>query len=184
MKLSVLWFLAALLAVATESIGQTFHTSPACWKESRISHHGPARSGVANLGERITVDRTDTQLPKEVIYSPNRAYAASVKHPDRSRPGPWNAEVLVDNERAYLVRIKLTDLRTIQEMKWLNEKLLFLRVWWGRIEGTDFIVDVERESIIYEERFTDGAIAFRQFQQCKSEQWKDKEMCRCYGQKE
>jgi len=36
-------------------------------------------------------------------------------------------------------------------IRWLNEKLLFGRVWWGRIYSTDFILDVEKEQFIYKQ---------------------------------
>ncbi|HEY6265129.1 MAG TPA: hypothetical protein VIW93_10015 [Candidatus Acidoferrum sp.] len=36
-------------------------------------------------------------------------------------------------------------------IQWLNEKLLFGRVWWGRIYSTAFIVDVEKEQFIYKQ---------------------------------
>jgi len=36
-------------------------------------------------------------------------------------------------------------------VQWLNEKLLFSRVWWGRIYSTDFILNVEKEQFIYRE---------------------------------
>jgi hypothetical protein len=32
-----------------------------------------------------------------------------------------------------------------------TKKLLFGRVWWGRIYSTDFIIDVEKEQFIYKQ---------------------------------
>jgi hypothetical protein len=37
------------------------------------------------------------------------------------------------------------------KVEWLNEKLLFGQVWWGRIYSTDFILDVEQGKFIYRE---------------------------------
>ena len=50
-------------------------------------------------------------------------------------------------------------------MKWVNEKLLFMRPWWGRILGTDLIYDVEAERIVYAETVTDGYLAYQQFRE-------------------
>ena len=37
------------------------------------------------------------------------------------------------------------------EHSWLNEKALFVRVWWGRIVSTDFVLDTDRVSFVYVE---------------------------------
>lgn len=175
------WFLVLPFVVVSTGFAQPFHTSPACWKEPRFHH---ARPGVPDLRARVTLDRTNSPPPPEVVYSPNGAYAVHVKHPDRSQPGPWTAEVLVYTERDYLVRIRFRDVLQVDEPKWINEKLLFFRAWGGRIGGSDIIVDVERETVPYEEIFQWGGIAFEQFQQCRSEPWKEQELCKCYGRRE
>ena len=184
MRCCVRWLFVAPFVMASSSFAQPFHTSPACWKEPRTFHAGPVWERLPNRRSRITLDRTNIPLPQEVTYSPNKAYAVHVNHPDMSQPRPWTVEVLVYTERAYLVRIQFSDIHRFAEAKWINEKLLFLRVWWGRVAGTDFIVDVERETVLYEEMVEWGGIAFQQFQQCKSETWKDQEQCKCYEAKE
>jgi len=62
-------------------------------------------------------------------------------------------------------------------VRWVNEKLLFVRVHWGRIQASDLLVDVELGSVIWHERADNGEIAYQQFQQacdgrcpCDSEQ--------------
>jgi hypothetical protein len=47
-------------------------------------------------------------------------------------------------------------------VKWVNEKLLFMRPGWGRIAATDLIYDVEAEKITYAESVTDPHLAFQQ----------------------
>jgi len=37
------------------------------------------------------------------------------------------------------------------QVQWLNEKLVFGRVWWGRVYSTDFILDVQKREFIYKE---------------------------------
>ena len=66
-------------------------------------------------------------------------------------------------EKDYLIKISFDKLHGIKE-KWINEKLLFIQPWWGRIAATDIIYDVENEKIVYVEDLTDGYIAFDQFQ--------------------
>jgi hypothetical protein len=58
---------------------------------------------------------------------------------------------------------KFTDLFGLSDVRWLNEKLILMRPWWGRIAATDLIFDVEREKIIYAESVTDGTLAYQQY---------------------
>jgi hypothetical protein len=37
------------------------------------------------------------------------------------------------------------------QVHWLNEKLLYGSVWWGRVLATDFIFDVEGKAFLYKE---------------------------------
>jgi hypothetical protein len=39
--------------------------------------------------------------------------------------------------------------------KWINENLLFLRIWRGRHWGTDYIFNADTKQIIYREGFAD-----------------------------
>ncbi len=171
-----LWTLV-LLGTPAPSVAQHFHTSPACWEAPRRFHAGPVGE---DLQVRITLDRVEgSLLEEEATLSPNKAYAFHLKRPDTTQPPPWQAEVLVFIERDYLVRLRFTDVHQLGKVAWINEKLLFVNVWWGRIAGTDFILDIEREAILYEEMFEWGATAFEQFKQCQQEEWKDHDLCQC-----
>ena len=47
----------------------------------------------------------------------------------------------------------------------MNEKLIFVRPWWGRMAATDLLFDVEREEVISAESVTDGSLAYRQYRE-------------------
>ena len=66
-------------------------------------------------------------------------------------------------EKNYLIRIEFSELFGLSDVKWINEKLLFMRPWWGRIAATDLIYDVEAERMIYAEGVTDAYLAFQQY---------------------
>ncbi len=53
------------------------------------------------------------------------------------------------------------------EARWINEKLLFIRVYWGRIVGSDYIFDVELGSFVHKEMVYDGTLLFQQTNQSK-----------------
>jgi len=86
-------------------------------------------------------------------YSPQHTAWMSPDLPDYSRPGPWDTTIMVGNSAGSKV-LQLTFQNHASgsvSIRWLNEKLLFGRVWWGRIYSTDFILDVEREQFIYKQ---------------------------------
>ena len=35
--------------------------------------------------------------------------------------------------------------------EWLNEKLLFVQVWWGQVVSTDMVFDTEKGQFVYKE---------------------------------
>jgi hypothetical protein len=44
------------------------------------------------------------------------------------------------------------------EIHWLNEKLLYGSVWWGRTVSTDFVFDAEKRAFIYREMANYGEL--------------------------
>jgi len=48
------------------------------------------------------------------------------------------------------------------QARWISEKLIFIRVWWGRIVGSDLIFDVEKREFVYREMIHDGTHLYRQ----------------------
>ena len=102
----------------------------------------------------------------ERIPSPNNAYSFMVLKADTSRPGPWDSVITIDNERPRSLQLLLRDHGSYEiTVKWINEKLLFVRVWWGRVLGTDLVLDVEKECLVSKEMVNDGVIPFQQWKQ-------------------
>ncbi len=83
--------------------------------------------------------------------------------------GPWDTPIKIYNEKDYLTQITFIDHHAQYEVSriWINEKLLYLRVWWGRILATDLIWDAEKEEFICKEMSIWGQGSFQQFQQMK-----------------
>ena len=89
--------------------------------------------------------------------SPNKGYVFVV---EGGRP---SGRITIYAEKDHLVDIRFVDLFGLSNVRWLNEKLILMRPWWGRMAATDLIFDVEREKMIYAESVTDGTIAYRQY---------------------
>ena len=103
------------------------------------------------LREALIPGLSNAEGDKE--YSPQHTAWMSPDLPDYSRPGPWDTTIMVGNAAGSKV-LQLTFQNHASgsvSIRWLNEKLLFGRVWWGRIYSTDFILDVEREQFIYKQ---------------------------------
>ena len=129
---------------------------PDCWQEPRLIH------GVAfsNLWQGNTsFSKVPVTALKSAVYSPNNAYHFVVEN---GRP---HGAVTIFADKDHLMRIEFSGLFGLSEVKWINEKLLFMRPWWGRIAATDLIYDVEAEKVIYSEYVTDGYLAFQQFRE-------------------
>jgi 3-oxoadipate enol-lactonase len=141
------------------------HTDPSRWREPRIYHTREE----SQLHERMRIEKGEGPAALlQPIHSPNKGYYFMVLRPSTTEPGPRITQVFVYNEKDHMTKISLVDHypNFLPSITWISEKLLFLRVWWGRIVGTDLVYDVEQERIIYEENFRDGRILFEQHREC------------------
>jgi hypothetical protein len=66
-------------------------------------------------------------------------------------------EVMGNKARALHLRIGITDYMTGVRVKWINEKLLSLQAWRGRISSTDAILDVDTGTFLYKEDASYGS---------------------------
>lgn len=126
---------------------------PDCWTEPRMIHENESRY---DWRSRTTIERVQASAPNNKSLSPNGAYYYSV-----SSEAP-SMSVLIFAEKEHLVRISFANSRGLTDVKWINEKLLYLRAWWGRIAATDLVFDVEQERVVLAESVTDGQIAMEQ----------------------
>jgi hypothetical protein len=176
MKKNGFYFLLLLIFLffmKVEAISsQQWHTTPDKWEKSRIYHSGFD----PDFSDRIQIFRTKLNMQFgnewQKFYSPNDAYWVVCRKPDTMKPGPWVGGIKVFNERDYFIEIDLINFAAQYPVtiKWINEKLFFVKFWLGRISGIDFIFDAEKEKIIYKEMFRDGSQVFRQWREGKQQE--------------
>lgn len=148
-----------------------WHTPPDKWKEPRIFHS----EFESNYEKRIVISHKkldENSLEKSEkgrVYSPNKVYWFIFNSPDTMKEGQWSAQINIFNERNYIIEIKLIDYAATYNprVEWINEKLLYIDFLWGRVLGTYFIYDVEKENIVIKEMTNDGDTPYQQFQQRK-----------------
>ncbi|PCJ54050.1 MAG: hypothetical protein COA79_22360 [Planctomycetota bacterium] len=160
-RIAIFLLFTASIILGADTI--KWHTSPDKWKEPRNYHTKFKKS----FEENIIISHGSFPAKKlEIIKSPNKAYSFGIFRPDTTKKAPWTTKIFINNEKkASLVVILRDHSQYMTKAKWINEKLLFVRVHWGRILWSDIILDVETEKIIYKEMVNDGTIAFQQFKQ-------------------
>lgn len=128
---------------------------PDCWSTSRMVH------GVADYESvwtaNVSVQRVSRRKLDEAVPSPNTGYQFAL-----TKSGKRNS-LRIDAEKTHQTRIRFDNVHFLGEIRWINEKLVSGRVWWGHIAATDFIFDVEAEVFVWHESATESTIAMDQF---------------------
>ncbi|MDJ0918040.1 MAG: hypothetical protein QNJ05_09765 [Woeseiaceae bacterium] len=168
---SIALILLSLLSVSVRA--QEFHTSPNCWETTRIYASGKMTR------VQVSVEKIDPTAAFEGTISPNGAYSFDITGRAKDSDPDWFPRLIIFNERPYLLEIRFPNTKTISKAEWINENLIAVRLWWGRVAGSDFIVDAEKEEIIYQQPIRWGDSAFQHFKQCNHEQWKGEAHCQC-----
>lgn len=154
---------ALALACATSTAESEFHTSPACWKAPRVHHTGPTSAEFANRLHLIEVPGGTTPAG-DLMRSPDDATRLWVRNPKTSQVGPRGAALIIDAPGAPRRSLLIEDVGAPIAPRWLNERLVFLRIVWGRALFSDVILDVHSGALRYHEQAHDGRNAFEQYQ--------------------
>jgi len=126
---------------------------PDCWKESRYVHGQGDWEWKAN----VKVSQVKAPRLKNGVLSPNKGYSFLF---EGGRP---DGKLTIDAEKGHLIVIEFKELFGLAEIRWVNEKLIFMRPWWGRIAATDLIFDAELEKFVWSESLVDGYLAWQQY---------------------
>ena len=168
-----LFLLLPLIADAAD-----FHVSPACWKESRVFQEPFNES----YEDKFVVKGSSKRRLEDQVISPNKAYWFHVApfHPDDLRQTA-PVSIYVFTEQDYLLEIRIDEVKyRPPQVRWINEKLLYIEPWWGIALGSQVIVDVESEKIIWKEMVQPGSGAMMQFKAaCMEDQFRDSPSCQC-----
>ena len=150
------------------------HTNPHCWEEPRIFQTNEHDT------YEVHISTVDTDLPKPATPSPNKAYAFHLAEGTWDETAQrWRREILVAIERPYLLKLEFPDVRDMNDVRWINERLLFVRAWRGRIAASDIIINVETGSVVHQEPAIWGGDAYEQSKICDQPEWTDSDACQC-----
>jgi hypothetical protein len=129
---------------------------PDCWTESRLYQ---TNDDAYDWKSRTKIERIVTTKPATVTYAPNRTYYFALPKDPPHQP------LLIFAEKDHFVRVSFTEPLAVNDVKWINEQLLYMRVWWGRIAATDLLFDVEQERMVITASTHDGGIAMGQYRE-------------------
>lgn len=117
------------------------------------------------FSDRIEVIEKGNRAPsKTADYSKNEAYWFEIEPLDDKT----NEQCIsVSGAGRVIISLKGTYPNFPTKAHWINEKLIFIRVYWGRIVGTDMIFDSEKKEFVYREMVYDGTIRYQQARQAE-----------------
>jgi hypothetical protein len=93
--------------------------------------------------------------------SPHGTVSYFIRAPDFMKRGPWTTTVYVMGNEVRPVRLAVrfsSHANGGVRASWINEKLIALQVWRGRIASTDLILDVDTQQFIYQEAANYGIL--------------------------
>jgi hypothetical protein len=66
---------------------------------------------------------------------------------------PWNTTIFVGSvgSNKPLLKITVRDHGNTLNVKWVTDRLLHINIWWGRFGMSDWIIDVDRGIVVYDE---------------------------------
>ncbi len=131
-------------------------SDPSTWTAPRNVH----QEIDAQHLERISIKKVEkgNEDSSGASFSPNHSYWMKSLPPT----GTSQVVMITTDRNGYLISFRDSYSNFPIQTKWVNEKILFLRVYWGRIVGTDVLVDAETGKFLYMESFVDGTQMFQQ----------------------
>ena len=70
---------------------------------------------------------------------------------DTMKPGPYSNTIEVFSTAGESIswRIEINDLMDNVRLRWINDDLLYVQAWWGRIVSTDMLLEVSSGRLVY-----------------------------------
>jgi hypothetical protein len=159
--LALLAFVLSLSCMAQDSATKHMaHTDLPNCDSARVRYQSvDATPFDSKLASRIEVHDTDASIEGSGLeQSPQKTRWIRSVEPDYRKPGPYTTTIYIgtinDDPSLKLVIRQHEGI----SIRWLNEKLLYGSVTWGRIVSTEFIFDVEAKKFIYEEMANSGEL--------------------------
>jgi len=120
--------------------------------EAEVQHYSPTPGRTEHLS--ISTDTSGTFDATKKVTSelgPNRWFVTV--DPVYTKKPPWNTTIYlgsVGSDDPFL-KILILDHDNKVTVKWITQKLLLVHVVWGRFGESDWILDVNKREVVYDE---------------------------------
>lgn len=95
-----------------------------------------------------------TSYEGERQVSPNQLGLVQAVNPSFSKKAPWSTTLYIEHANYETLQLSLLNHANIQvASSWINDELLHIKVWWGRVIGSDLILDLSTATFIYKRMF-------------------------------
>ncbi len=122
--------------------------------ETPAANHLKENIVIKKMTDKISIPST-IDKESEKISPQGTARLIFLEQPDFSKAGKWNTKARIIGNKAHPVNLMIEfrdHANQYVSADWLNEKLIFFRVWWGRLVSTDLVLNVETGEPLYREQ--------------------------------
>jgi hypothetical protein len=120
-----------------------------------VSYSAPSRASLDRLFiRRLTID--DSAAARIATFSktnsPWGSRSVLCEPADARHRGPWTTRLYIFTgaDTHQCIQVEARDhANGGVDYKWLNDRALFIRCWWGRIVSTDLVLDTETARFVY-----------------------------------
>jgi hypothetical protein len=154
LRICVVWLVS--LGTFCSAAGQVQRSQGDCPESDRVSYSAPTPEAMHEVSiaplSASSMNAAISGLDAE--KSPHGTAAFVMRRPNTTQSGPWTTTVYVRGNAARPIDLSIKFSNHASggvRATWLNEKLLFLQVWRGRIVSTDLILDVEAKLFVHRE---------------------------------
>lgn len=123
-----------------------------------VVRYSPAEEHYLDRIEILTEDPSfPSQQNLDDLESQRTPHGTGVLHisrPDTTVPPPWVTHLYITGDKARPISLEIVVRQNASyevQTRWINEKLLWFSVWWGRILATEVILNVETGTFEYAE---------------------------------
>lgn len=111
----------------------------------------------------ILQEARTTAYEGEKLLSPNQLGFVQLLQPTFSEKAPWSTTLFIQHTNGKTLHLDLLNHANIHpRTTWINDELLYIKVWWGRVLGTELILDLKNSTFIYKRMFAYDLYSFSQ----------------------
>lgn len=120
--------------------------------EAKTDYHSPTPDRAKHLAISREVHGVFDPSKKVMSQLGAKSWFVTVD-PVYANVPPWNTTIYVGRTGSDkpILKIKVLDHGNTLNVKWVTDRLLHINIWWGRFGMSDWIIDVDRGTVVYDE---------------------------------